>query len=140
MNNIKKERADSVADSISIANNIIKDKIKFVKGNIDKALEILRSIDNEKLLSAVMDLIESRYYLKKPMTPLAIKMLLNRLNTIYNNKADNNLKIATLEKAIACCWLTVYPLSADEQHRLVKNKKNTSYSIDDIKKKMNNFD
>ena len=138
MDDIKKERADFVADSISIANNIIKDKIKFVKGNIDKALEILRSIDNEKLLSAVMDLIESRYYLKKPMTPLAIKMLLNRLDTIYNNKADTALKVATLEKAIACGWLTVYPLSPDEQHRSVR--KNTSYSIDDIKKKMNNFD
>ena len=138
MNNIKKERANSKVDSISIANNIIKQKIKFVKGNIDKALEILRSINDNNLLSAVMDLIESRYYLKKPMTPLAIKMLLNRLNTIYNNKADNNLKIATLEKAIACGWQTVYPLSADEQHRSAR--RNTSYSIDDIKKKLNNFD
>ena len=64
MNDIKKERANSKVDSISIANNIIKQKIKFVKGNIDKALEILRSINDNNLLSAVMDLIESRYYLK----------------------------------------------------------------------------
>lgn len=112
-------------------------KTKFIKGTKNDICKVLNSIVNEDLIEAILNLAESRFYLKKPMTPLAIKMLIKRLDAIYGREVSDEVKIATINKAISCGWQTVYALS-DSELRCID--KSPSYSMKDIFKKVNNFD
>lgn len=136
----KKKPSAEADDLISNNNKIIAKYIKYVKGATKDSLEVLRSIENERLLEAVLEFAKNRSSLKKPMTALAIKKLLNRLDRFYDNDSIE-LKVETLNKSIEGCWQGVYPLSETEVNRILKKDRGSSFNLEDVYKKMvNRFD
>lgn len=68
-------------------------------------------VNDEDIKEVINDFIEMRKTMKKPMTVRAVKMLINKLNRLSEDK-ETQIKI--LEQSILHNWLDVYELKEDK--------------------------
>lgn len=97
--------------------------------------DILSDVQDEELKELYVEFIKMRKLSKAPMTDKALKMLIKRCETLK----PNNIAIQKemLETAIINNWKSVYPIKQNEKKQDIKRE--PSYNIDKIKKKINNF-
>ena len=62
-----------------------------------------------ELLEAWNDFVQSRTEIKKPLTPIAIKKLKNKLNVLSHG--NDRLAIAILDQSSERGWLGIFPLN-----------------------------
>ena len=70
-------------------------------------------VDDDNLNNTILDFIEFRKNIKSPMTDKAIKLMLNRLNTLAPN--DIKKQESILEQSIIQGWKSIYPLKEDDK-------------------------
>lgn len=68
-------------------------------------------VESEKLNDAILEFIEHRKKLKKPMTDKAIKLLINKL---YKMTPSEDTQIAILQQSILGGWSGIYELSKEK--------------------------
>jgi hypothetical protein len=73
----------------------------------DKEAEPQRYSDDDDLDEAIKEYIKHRKKMKRAMTDKAIKLFVNKLNTL---STDKDTQIAMINEAIEHGWLSVYPL------------------------------
>lgn len=95
--------------------------------------------NNENLKASLYEFIKHRKSIKANMTTLALKKLLNKLDTLATNDND---KIRILENSIVNGWKGVFQLK-DKNNSQQKNKaqgfnnfEGRSYDYDDLEKKL----
>jgi hypothetical protein len=79
---------------------------------------------DSELLSTLRDFEQMRNKIKKPLTPRAKTMLINKLSKEFRPEDW----ITVLEKSIAHCWQDIYPLKERNEARQQKHS-----AIDDLK-------
>lgn len=67
---------------------------------------------NKELKDMIYEFIKMRKTIKRPMTTIAVKRLINKLNNFTENE---NEKIKILEKSIFHSWQDIYELKQDEK-------------------------
>lgn len=101
----------------------------------------IAAITDTNVLRTVAEFCENRMQLKNPMTVLALKKLCNRLQKISSEPA---IQIAMLDKAITAGWSGVFPLTDSElkaiKQQAAQDERKTSYDINKIKARFNDFD
>ena len=85
-------------------------------------------IENEKLKQVLSDFKDMRKAMKKPMTEKAEQLLLDKLNNLSKDEAE---QIKIVELSIVNNWLSVYPLKQGNDKK-IKSKEQQSYDIDDL--------
>lgn len=85
-------------------------------------------IENEKLKQVLSDFKDMRKAMKKPMTEKAEQLLLDKLNNLSKDEAE---QIKIVELSIVNNWLSVYPLKQGDDKK-IKSKEQQSYDIDDL--------
>lgn len=88
---------------------------------------------NKELHTTIIEFIKMRKLNKSTMTDNALKLLLNKLNSLGKNDAE---RIAMLENSIVACWKTVYPLKTDKP----KEEKKSQYTKEQIDKVLGDFE
>ena len=83
------------------------------KSEIDLLIE-QTNYENE-LKNMIFEFIKMRKTIKKPMTTIAVKRLINKLDKLSNN---NKEKIFILEKSIFNSWQDIYPLKEEEKQEI----------------------
>lgn len=103
--------------SLVFCDNIIKDnKLKTNKRKsnqlkINKYIaEIIENVENEKLKECLSAFAEMRSMQKKPLTERSLQMIINRLNKISIDIAD---QCEMLNQSTINGWLNVYPLKKE---------------------------
>lgn len=115
---------DSISQILSKVNHPDKQEVADAFCNLD-----------ERVVDAVCDFVADRYDRKSMMTLRALKMLIKRLRGISNVPA---VQVAVVEKAVAAGWVSVFPLTETEL-KAINTERKTSYDIEKIKRKINNF-
>lgn len=94
----------------TISNSIInkKEKRKTDKTEFDILVEAYTK--NEKLKNAIYDFIKSRKAIKKSLTTLALKKILNKLSDLSSSDEE---KIQILDNSIMNGWSGVFPLKKE---------------------------
>lgn len=114
------------------SNSIInkKEKRKIVKTEFD--ILINSYTKNEKLKNTIYEFIKSRKAIKKPLTTLALKKNLNRLNELSANDEE---KIEILDNSIMNGWSGVFPLKGINKAHVIpiNNRPNNTIKIDKSK-------
>ena len=87
------------------SNNIKINKKEKRKSEFDELIESYT--DNSQLKNAIYEFIKSRKAIKKPVTTLALKKILNKLDTISRNDQE---RIEIIETSIMNGWSGVFPL------------------------------
>lgn len=99
-------------------------EIKKGKGNCSP----FSQIKNEKLKQVLLEFKDMRKVMKKPMTEKAEQLLLDKLNNLSKDEAE---QIKIVELSIVNNWLSVYPLKQGNDKK-IKSKEQQSYDIDDL--------
>jgi hypothetical protein len=60
----------------------------------------------------IYEFIKMRKTIKKPMTTIAVKRLINKLDKLSNNEKE---KILILDKSIFNSWQDIYPLKSEDK-------------------------
>ncbi len=68
---------------------------------------------NENLVNAILDFIKMRKAIKKPLTDRALKLILDKLDTLATSNDD--AKIEILNQSIMNSWQGVFPLKSDSK-------------------------
>lgn len=92
-------------------NNIKERKKEEPKKKTTSYDDILSEIENEELKGLYLEYIKMRKLIKAPMTDRALQMLINKVNELEPNSADNQKEL--LETAIMNNWKSVYPLKKE---------------------------
>lgn len=84
-------------------------KMATINNNFEELVK--SSIENKDVVETVLDFIEMRKLIKKPMTERAVKILINKIPKIAGNSTATQIKV--LEQSIINNWLDIYPLRND---------------------------
>ena len=110
----------------NINNNINNNIVNIKKERKTSYDEILSGIADEELKTLYLEYIKMRKLIKAPMTDRALQMLINKVNTLEPDSADNQKEL--LETAIMNNWKSVYPIKKgakdSEQYDNGNNKRN----------------
>lgn len=87
-------------------------KEKKEKSKTDIDLVIDETNYNNELKEMIYEFIKMRKTIKKPMTTIAVKRLINKLDKFANNDKE---KIQILDKSIFNSWQDIYPLKQEEK-------------------------
>lgn len=79
-------------------------------------------VDNEELNEAIINFIQMRKQIKKPMTDRAIELMISKLNKLAG--PDDDMAIKILEKSTMNCWTDIYPLDTKKSFSAKPNKVN----------------
>ena len=140
--------------SVMESNALEEDKNKNKKENKNKKKNnefdsILSSITNNDLKQALLDFIEMRKTIKKPLTTRALELLIKKLGELAANDKD---KILILEQSILNNWQGVFPLKDNASNskpnnefsdvaRAIQNQDQPSMTKEEIEEweRQNNF-
>jgi len=103
-----------------------KEKKEKVKTDIDLAID--ETNYNDALKEMIYEFIKMRKTIKKPMTTIAVKRLINKLNKLSNNEKE---KILILDKSIFNSWQDIYPLKPEEKQD-IEYEHELTYTADDF--------
>ncbi len=87
-------------------------KEKKEKAKTDIDLVIDETNYNDELKEMIYEFIKMRKTIKKPMTTIAVKRLINKLDKLSNNEKE---KILILDKSIFNSWQDIYPLKSEDK-------------------------
>lgn len=106
-----------------------KEKKEKSKTEID--LVIAESNYSDDLKNMIYEFIKMRKTIKKPMTTIAVKRLINKLDKFTNNDKE---KIQILDKSIFNSWQDIYPLKEEEKVLLKEEEyqHELTYTADDF--------
>lgn len=105
-------------------------KEKKEKSKTDIDLVIDETNYNDELKEMIYEFIKMRKTIKKPMTTIAVKRLINKLNKLSNNEKE---KILILDKSIFNSWQDIYPLKlGDKQDIEYEYEHELTYTDDDF--------
>lgn len=79
-------------------------------------------VDNEELNEAIINFIQMRKQIKKPMTDRAVELMISKLNKLAG--PDDDMAIKILEKSTMNCWTDIYPLDTKKSFSAKPNKVN----------------
>lgn len=112
--------------------DIDKDKEKEIERDIDikeknnKKKKVATApavyVDNEELNEAIINFIQMRKQIKKPMTDRAVELMISKLNKLAG--PDDDMAIKILEKSTMNCWTDIYPLDTKKSFSAKPNKVN----------------
>ena len=83
---------------------------------------------NNELKNMIYEFIKMRKTIKKPMTTIAVKRLINKLDKFTINDKE---KIQILDKSIFNSWQDIYPLKPEEKQE-VEYEHELTYTDDDF--------
>ncbi len=130
----KKRKADgNTSADLSVANNIITETSKLVKGPKNKIITALESISDERKLKLLCDFILSRHQKGNPVSEIALTRMLNKLD---KHPIDAQLK--ALDISIERGWTGVFP--KEDKKTSVSGFDSSSFSLEKARTKINNFD
>lgn len=78
-----------------------------------------RFVTDDSLNKAILDFIEFRKNIKKPMTDRAVTLLINKLDKLTSDVSE---KIEILNQSVINNWNSVYPLKNDSEEQVRPNK------------------
>lgn len=106
-------------------------KEKKEKAKTDIDLVIDETNYNDALKEMIYEFIKMRKTIKKPMTTIAVKRLINKLDKFTNNEKE---KIQILDKSIFNSWQDIYPLKEEEKVLLKEEEyqHELTYTADDF--------
>lgn len=141
----KKKKPPTEVDDLNQCNDIITDYLKFVKPPTAAAEEVLRNINNQELLSAILEYIAMRAEIKDKMSSRSVKMFVKKLDDICDlqgiTQTDRlSVKLEMISKAVSGGWKSVFPLNQSELDFIKRSYKKPSFDLDRLKCKINNFD
>lgn len=87
-------------------------KEKKEKSKTDIDLVIDETNYNDELKEMIYEFIKMRKTIKKPMTTIAVKRLINKLDKLSNDEKE---KIFILDKSIFNSWQDIYPLKSEDK-------------------------
>lgn len=87
-----------------------KEKKEKTKTEIDLVID--ETNYNNELKEMIYEFIKMRKTIKKPMTTIAVKRLINKLNKLSNDEKE---KIFILDKSIFNSWQDIYPLKSEDK-------------------------
>ena len=132
--------ATDIDKEIDIDKDIEKNNKEKKKKETEFDIEINNYTDDEKLKAAIYEFIKHRKSIKANMTTLALKKLLNKLDTLASS---DNEKISILENSIVNGWKGIFPLKDKSNNPPTKNNgqgfnnfEGRSYDYDDLEKKL----
>ena len=108
--------------------NIKNKKEKKEKAKTDIDLVIDETNYNDELKEMIYEFIKMRKTIKKPMTTIAVKRLINKLDKFTNNDKE---KIQILDKSIFNSWQDIYPLKPEEKQD-IEYEHELTYTADDF--------
>ena len=103
-------------------------KEKKEKAKTDIDLVIDETNYNDALKEMIYEFIKMRKTIKKPMTTIAVKRLINKLDKFTNNDKE---KIQILDKSIFNSWQDIYPLKPEEKQD-IEYEHELTYTADDF--------
>lgn len=103
-------------------------KEKKEKAKTDIDLVIDETNYNDELKEMIYEFIKMRKTIKKPMTTIAVKRLINKLNKLSNDEKE---KILILDKSIFNSWQDIYPLKPEEKQD-IEYEHELTYTADDF--------
>lgn len=103
-----RQRYSEKCEDNNINNNTVNILKKEKETSLDKIIKEYTSNDN--LANAIVDFIKMRKSIKKPLTDRALKLIINKLDTLSK---EDQIKIEILEQSIEKCWSGVFPLKKD---------------------------
>lgn len=103
-----------------------KEKKEKAKTEIDLVLD--KTNYNDELKEMIYEFIKMRKTIKKPMTTIAVKRLINKLDKFTNNDKE---KIQILDKSIFNSWQDIYPLKPEEKQD-IEYEHELTYTADDF--------
>ena len=103
-----------------------KEKKEKAKTEIDLVLD--KTNYNDALKEMIYEFIKMRKTIKKPMTTIAVKRLINKLDKFTNNDKE---KIQILDKSIFNSWQDIYPLKPEEKQD-IEYEHELTYTADDF--------
>ena len=96
-------------------NKLINKKEKKEKSKTDIDLVIAESNYSDDLKNMIYEFIKMRKTIKKPMTTIAVKRLINKLDKLSNDEKE---KIFILDKSIFNSWQDIYPLKSEDKEEI----------------------
>ena len=108
--------------------NTKKEKEKKEKSKTEIDLVIDETNYNDDLKNMIYEFIKMRKTIKKPMTTIAVKRLINKLDKFTNNDKE---KIQILDKSIFNSWQDIYPLKPEEKQD-IEYEHELTYTADDF--------
>ena len=103
-----------------------KEKKEKAKTEIDLVID--ETNYNDDLKNMIYEFIKMRKTIKKPMTTIAVKRLINKLDKFTNNDKE---KIQILDKSIFNSWQDIYPLKPEEKQD-IEYEHELTYTADDF--------
>ena len=103
-----------------------KEKKEKAKTEIDLVLD--KTNYNDALKEMIYEFIKMRKTIKKPMTTIAVKRLINKLDKFTNNDKE---KIQILDKSIFNSWQDIYPLKLEDKQD-IEYEHELTYTSDDF--------
>ena len=97
------------------------------KNNTKRAEPFADYTSNSLLSDAIKDFISMRKQIKAPMTDRAIKLMLQKLDTLAQN---DDTKIAVLNQSILNSWKGIFPIKEEKRHDRVSARDDGEESID----------
>jgi predicted phage replisome organizer len=98
-----------------------------IYNNNGKIINEIVNKQPEELQNTLLEFLKMRKTIKKPMTPRAVEMLINKLNKI-SDKVQIQVKV--LEQSILHCWQDVYELKDND--RKTEKKENIYEQLDRV--------
>ena len=84
-------------------------------GAVGELTEVLSTVPNEQLRLSLMDWIDNRKTMKKPVTTTALQRAIKSLSLWYPD--DIKTQIECVERSIINCWVGIFPTKAHEQKK-----------------------
>ena len=97
------------------------------KNNTKRAEPFADYTSNSLLSDAIKDFISMRKQIKAPMTDRAIKLMLQKLDTLAQN---DDTKIAVLNQSILNSWKGIFPIKEEKRHDRFSARDDGEESID----------
>lgn len=131
-------------NNLSTKDRSTKDNIKKEKKKTEFDVAIESYTENESLRETLYEFIKSRKAIKAAMTTLALKKILNRLNTIAENDTE---KIQILNNSIMNGWKGIFPLEKEKKGFVSKDNTKSfnnfearSYDYEELERKLLGWD
>lgn len=88
------------------------------KENIKRKDDLKEIIDelvsNDDVKKSLLDFIDMRKTIKKPLTNRALEMIIKKLNTLSSNEEE---QVAIIDQSIMYNWQGLYPIQKDKQQQ-----------------------
>ena len=114
---IKEKLNTPIEEKLKENNTFINNKKKEInKERKTNFTNILSAIEDVELKDLYFGFIEMREFIKKPMTDMALKILITKVNKLEPNSIERQKQI--LETSITNNWKSVYPIKEDSKKEI----------------------